>query len=375
MEQPTLEQPTLNQYSRARARATRPASNTVFQGSGVRKTKAPKNVTVEQRLKEFPGETFCKSAGILFCRGCTKTLSLIKQTLVVHTASEMHKQNKIAYLDTRNEDDDVKAIITEYFNTHPTEAQATLSPETLLFRWRVVEKMMEEGIGLNKVDALRSLLERGGEKLTTRSHLAQFVPQITAREMEIVQGEIKGEKGCIIFDGTTRLGEAVAALWRQCSPEFVIQTRLVAFRTTETHMSGDALFRLLSTILLRDLGKQPDEVIADARDSCATNGVAERLLMGLCPALARNKCASHVLVGTGQHIKLPKLTVFMVTLAPTLTLTPTLTPTLSITLTLTLTLTLVSSIRSTWSTSPASSSTVTAFSTPTPSLVLTPTPP
>ena len=329
-EQPTLEQPTLNQYSRSRARTTRPTSNTVFQGSGVRKTKPPKGVTVEQRLREFPGETFCKSAGVLFCRGCTKELSLIKQTLVIHKSSEMHKANKIAYLDSRNDDDEVKAIITEHFLTNPTEAQATLSQDVLLFRWRVVETLMQEGIALNKVEALRGLLERGGEKLTSSTHMAEFIPKITDREMQIVMGEIKGEKGCIIFDGTTRLGEAIAALWRQCSPEFVIQTRLVAFRTTETHMSGDALYRLLCTILLRDLGKQPDEVIATARDSCATNGVAERLLMGLCPALAPNKCASHVLVGTGQHIKLPKLSLFMVTLALTLTLTPTLTLTLTL---------------------------------------------
>ena len=82
-------------------------------------------------------------------------------------------------------------------------------------------------------------------------------------------------------------------------------------------MSGEELYRLLSTILLGDLGKQPDELIGDARDSCSTNGVAERLLQGLCPAMARNKCISHVLVGTGQHIKLPRLSLFMVTLAPT----------------------------------------------------------
>jgi hypothetical protein len=250
---------------------------------------------------------------------------LIKQTLVIHTKCDTHRENKKKYFDTRNEDDQVKSIISDHFLVNPTEAQGTLSVDTLLFRWRVVETLMEEGIALNKVEALRGLLERGGEKLTTSTHMAEFIPKIAEREMQIVMGEIKDEKGCIIYDGTTRLGEATAALWRQCNPKFVLQTRLVAFRTTETHMTGEALYRLLCTILLRDLSKQPDEVIADARDSCATNGVAERLLMGLCPALAKNKCVSHVLVGTGQHIKLPKLSLFMVTLALSLTLAPTLT--------------------------------------------------
>ena len=157
--------------------------------------------------------------------------------------------------------------------------------------------MMEAGIGLDKVDALRALLERGGESLTTSTHLADFIPKIAAREKERVADEIKDELGCLIYDGTTRLGEALACLWRQCSKNFIIMQRLVAFRTTATHMNGQALYRLLGTILLRDLAKQPEEVIADARDSCSTNGVAERMLAILCPAMALNKCISHVLVG------------------------------------------------------------------------------
>ena len=84
-------------------------------------------------------------------------------------------------------------------------------------------------------------------------------------------------------------------------------------------MNGEQLYRLLSTIILRDLGKQPEDLIADSRDSCSTNGVAERLLGTLCPAMAKNKCISHVLVGTGQHIKMPTLSLFMVYLIQLLT--------------------------------------------------------
>ena len=124
------------------------------------------------------------------------------------------------------------------------------------------------------MDALRSLLERGGEKLTSSTHMAQYIPQIAAREKGIVMHEIKGEKGSLIFDGTTRLGEAIVALWRQCNGNFVVQTRLAAFRTTETHTTGEGLYRLLCTVLLGDLGKLPKEVIGDARDSCATHIVA-----------------------------------------------------------------------------------------------------
>ena len=316
---PTLEQPTLNAFSRTRTAKLKPASSTVFQGCGVRKTKPPRGITVETRLQQFPGHTLCKSAGLLFCRSCKMQLSLLKQSIVVHTSSKRHNDNKILYLESRRDDEDVKAILSEYFAQNPDEVHATLSEETNLFRWRVVEKMMEEGIALNKVNALKELLERSGERLTDSSHLATFVPKITQREKDTLVCELKGEHGCVIFDGTTRLGEATAVLWRHCPADFYITQRLVALRTTAKHLKGDDLYRLLGSILLRDLDKQTDEVIADSRDSCATNGVAERLLLMLCPAIAPNKCCSHILVGTGQHIKLPYLGIFMLYLIQLLT--------------------------------------------------------
>lgn len=121
---------------------------------------------MEQRLQEFPAETFCKSAGVLFCRACTKEVSLIKQTIVTHVNSEMHKENKSTYVETRSEDEEVKAFMSDYFMAHPDEAQATVAPDTMLFRFRVAEAFMEHGIAFNKLDALRALLERGGETLT-----------------------------------------------------------------------------------------------------------------------------------------------------------------------------------------------------------------
>ena len=74
-------------------------SNAVFQGCGIRKTKAPKGVTVEQRLHEFRGETFSKSAGVLFCRCCKQSVALLKQTIVIHKDSKKHQENKVKYLE------------------------------------------------------------------------------------------------------------------------------------------------------------------------------------------------------------------------------------------------------------------------------------
>ena len=88
---------------------------------------------------------------------------MLKQTIIIHKNSETHKANKIEYLDVRHDDDAIKTIMSDHFLANPTLVMANLSPDTHLYRWRVCEVAMEEGIALNKVDALRSLLERGGE--------------------------------------------------------------------------------------------------------------------------------------------------------------------------------------------------------------------
>ena len=79
-----MQQPTLNQFTRVRTAKKKPASNAAFKGVGVRKTKPPVGITVDMRLQQFRGETFCKSGGILFCRSCKQNLPLIKQSIKIH---------------------------------------------------------------------------------------------------------------------------------------------------------------------------------------------------------------------------------------------------------------------------------------------------
>ena len=295
--------PKLNKFSRARNPKTKPPSDAVFAGVGVRKTKNPSKVTVESRIHEFPTETLCKSGGVLFCRSCKnplpahspashrtlscvtphtllrtvhspahspahissttplsrapppllccrsckKPLQLLKQTIKIHTESAMHKTNKLQFWDERHDDAEVKQIIGDYFSSNPDVAHGSLSEDTLLFRWRWVEKCMETGIPLNKLDGLRGLIEKR-DLLTDSSHMATFVPQILEREKATINGEIKDQKGCVIFDGTSRWGEVVVLVWRQCDADFRLLQRLVSVKTTEKHMTGLELFRLLCAL-------------------------------------------------------------------------------------------------------------------------------
>jgi len=93
----------------------------------------------------------------------------------------------------------------------------SVSDEDKLNRYRVVESMLSAGVPINKIDELRPLLERAKNSLTDSSHLKMFIPNIETREVE---KEIDDQRVTIIFDGTTRLREALAILLRWIPADF-----------------------------------------------------------------------------------------------------------------------------------------------------------
>eukprot|EP00966_Prymnesium_polylepis_P048752 1128575-Prymnesium_polylepis.2 len=174
-------------------------------------------------------------------------------------------------------DGEVKAFLEQYFQDHPNEKTASNSPEVQLYRWRVVETCLYAGIAMEKIDHLRELLERGGTALTGSQHLKAFVPKIEEFELARLRKELEGQRVCVIFDGTTRLGECITVLLRWCPAGFKkIEQRLVALRTTKTHMNGDdlELGALINTIIGTTCRVQTTNVVCGARDSCSTNGKA-----------------------------------------------------------------------------------------------------
>lgn len=64
------------------------------------------------------------------------------------------------------------------------------------------------------VDDLRGLLEEGTYRLTHSSHLAEYIPIIYEEEKKRIQKEIEGREVSATFDGSTRLGEALAIVVR-----------------------------------------------------------------------------------------------------------------------------------------------------------------
>jgi hypothetical protein len=277
-----------------------------------RKTAEPK-VDPAVRVAEFPNHTLCVQDGKLYCRACTKDLSLRKGTVDSHcNKSKTHKENMEKYVATLSDDDQIRILISQHFETHPDAVQRTVPPDVHVYRWRVTETMMYAGVPMAKIDMLRSLLEREGHSLTDRSHMSRlYIPQIEDREIKRVVKELLQQYFTVIFDGTTRLGEAINIVTRSITDDFMIRMRLVAFKTTKVHCDGDALFRLILTTLQTKLGLDLAYCVAYARDSCATNHSAVNLLMPASANALNMLCFPHTLHNTGKHLELPVLNEFM----------------------------------------------------------------
>jgi hypothetical protein len=268
-----------------------------------RRTTKETKVTVAQRLREFPGQGLKESAGELFCGPCKETIPNIKGSIRDHVGRKKHTDNLQKYVEKHGDDEEVKEVLSEHFKANPDETGTRSSDEEHLYRYRCVETFIGTGTPLDRVNKFRPLLERAGVSLTDGSHLAgTYIPRIDARENGLLSVEMRDSYMGIHFDGTTRLGEAICMTGRKCSREFELNTRLLAFVTTEKHTNAPQLASLL-THRLGKLGIPYDFVINTSRDSASTNGAACNLMLANPLINATDTlCISHTVSNAGDHI-------------------------------------------------------------------------
>lgn len=268
-------------------------------------------IPLRQRLEEFPDKGLTISAGVLFCKACKLTLDNIKSSIEDHLRRQKHILN-LERLQSRNvEDTNVLEDLAAYFEEHRDEAGRTVGKDVHLYRYRCVEVFLATGTPLERCDAFRPLLERSGFALTDSSHMrATYIPRVLEMEVKTLKAELDGEYLTLPFDGTTRLGEAVAQTCRWCDGSFSLNTRLLTLKTSKKHMNAKQLAAML-TVNIQAMGIRTENVVCFPRDSCATNGAALRLLLGnpfiyACDAM----CICHMLSGAGERIELPVLAEF-----------------------------------------------------------------
>lgn len=113
----------------------------------------------------------------------------------------------------------------------------------------------------------------------------------------------------MIFDGTTRLGEALAIILHFVSKSWTLE-RLVRIQLLSKSMTGEEIARELIRIISANYDIDSNQLIAAMRDRAAVNGVAVRTVAVVYPKALDIGCFSHTIDRVGEHFKTPILSEF-----------------------------------------------------------------
>ena len=272
----------------------------------IRGTTGP-DVSAWQRLDGFKGEYLTVVSGKLKCDVCKESISKKKSSVKKHVASQKHIKSKDVIKKSKIKDQNIKDLLAGNY-----KAKGSTLPEDMrIYRYKLVETLLKAGIPLSKADIMRPFLEKYGHRLISRTHLAEFIPLILKKEKDTLKAQI-GKNDCfsVIFDGSTRLGEALAIIIRFVD-QWHIQQRLVKLETLAKSLNAEQLAQRLIQCLAVEYAIQPNQLLAVMKDGAAVNEAALRQVAFFFPSIFNVTCFSHTIDNVGQHFQFRVLDTFM----------------------------------------------------------------
>ena len=149
---------------------------------------------------------------------------------------------------------------------------------TCVYQVKVVTALLKAGIPLNN---LREILQENALCLTDRSHMSDLILFIHSQEVNLIKAEIANRPVSVVFDGTTRLGEAMAIVFHFVDDDLKVVQRLVRLQLLQKSMCAEEIARKLITTLSVNYGISSDRLMAAMHDRAATNGVAMRTVKAI----------------------------------------------------------------------------------------------
>ena len=119
--------------------------------------------------------------------------------------------------------------------------------------------------------------------------MSDLTPFIHQQEVTKIKNEIAGRKVSVIFDGTTRLGEAMAIVLRFIDDEWNIQHRLIRLQLLENSLTGEEITSELISVLQLNYS-------IGIKALTTVNNVAIATVKVLYPG-----CFSHTTDHVGEH--------------------------------------------------------------------------
>lgn len=269
-----------------------------------------KSSYVEARIREFKEEPFRNSSNKLFCDACREEVSEKASVIKHHIQSKKHKSGVERLAKAKKRDVTVLEAMKKYDEeVHPIGEM--LSDNQRLFRIKTMKTFLKAGVPLQKLDDFRELLEEGGYRLTSVPNMRQLIPFVRKEEEDIIKGELAGHNISVIFDGTTRLGEALAIVVRFVTADWEVKQRLVRLQLIAKSLKGEELAREIIMVLAQHYNVQNNSLCASMRDGASVNGAAMRTVKIVFPKVVDVRCFSHAIDGVGSHFNIPTVKRFL----------------------------------------------------------------
>ena len=132
--------------------------------------------------------------------------------------------------------------------------------------------------------------------------MKDLIPAVLEKEKEKLKAELHNVKeASIIFDGTARLGEALAIVLRFVQEDCKPTQRLVCLEVLAKPLKGNELAQRLMTCIAVNHNFGPNMVLAGMRDGAAVNGTAIKQLLFFYPNIMDVICFSHTINNVGCH--------------------------------------------------------------------------
>ena len=259
-------------------------------------------------MHEFPKEMLKVSGGKIFCEACREELGLKKSTIQNHIRSVKHLDSKKKRETKEARERDIGTALAKYNETEHLRGE-TLPEQQQIYRVKVVTTLLTAGVPLSKIESFRDILEENAYRLTDRRHLFDLVPFLLKEEEATIRKEITGKHLSTIFDGTSRLGEALAVVVRFVGEEWTLEQRLIRMQMLSKSLSGEEIARELVSVLSVTYGVRSDLLLAAMRDRASVNNLAMQTVRVVYPSLVN--CFSHTIDHVGENFKTPTLTDFM----------------------------------------------------------------
>ena len=93
-----------------------------------------------------------------------------------------------------------------------------------------------------------------------------YIPFILKQEESVIKEEVAGRNLSVIFDGTSRLGEALAMVVRFIGDDWDIQQRLLRVQMLSKSLTGEEIARELISVLSVSYSIKSGCVIGAMRD-------------------------------------------------------------------------------------------------------------